>query len=681
MPSNEPFAEFLDDYYVECDEHLTLSRRCLLSLEASVDRPHVDPDLLNDLFRSFHSIKGLSAMVGMRDAERLAHQMESYLSGLRNRRLRLSAAGFEALLAGVSLLEQVIASQRESGRPPDVDDVVQRFDRLLVDSAQEGDRPTTSPQAASQHSASLPHDKQLQVDAALASGARAWWITFLPSQELSARDINVNTVRERLQRLGQLVQAVPKVGDSGQIAFSFLVAGDIDETAFEGWQDEGLSFDPYEAEVTEPTVEENVSPAEESIPDAAQVPTRLMPSNLVRVDLARLDHLMQLVGELVVSRSRLDDNLKQLGARLPRSDWRSLQETNQSIERQLRDLREGMMRIRLVPIREIFARMQFVVRDLNREYQKQTVLELIGQETEIDKFLVERMMDPLLHLVRNAIAHGLESADERIAAGKPAAGQIWLRATATGETIVIEVEDDGRGIDAQAVLARARSAGVTVLEGETDETTLLDILCSPGFSTRDEADRVSGRGVGMAVVRSTVEELAGTLTLQTSRGRGTRFTIQLPLTLAIADSLIVEVAGQMFAVPQVSVREVLHLDRDEVTSLENNELIRYREGVLPLVRLASIFNLPRQNHRMFYAIVVGTGLSAVAIGIDRVVGLREIVVRPMSDPLVRVAGISGATELGDGRVVLILDASMLSRANRKSSLASTGVIPVPALQS
>lgn len=388
-------------------------------------------------------------------------------------------------------------------------------------------------------------------------------------------------------------------------------------------------------------------------------------SHLVRVDLDRLDELMRMVGELVISRARLDDGLRRLGAAVPEAELRPLQETNLALERQLRDLREGVMRVRMVPVREVFARMQFVVRDLTREYRKRAALELSGQETEIDKFVVERMMDPLLHLVRNAVSHALEDPDERAARGKPPEGRIALRASTTGETITIEVEDDGRGIEAGPVFARARAAGLVAAEAPEDPAALLDVICAPGFSTRDVADRASGRGVGMAVVRTVVEELGGSLTLHTEPGRGTRFTIQLPLTLAIADALIVAVGRERYAVPQVSVREVLQLEPAALTVLENNEIVSYRGGVLPLLRLRDFFGLADRDGAGLYALVTGDGLNAVGLVVDRVLGLREVVVRPLGDPLVRAPGIAGATELGDGEAVLILDATALTRIVRQ----------------
>jgi two-component system chemotaxis sensor kinase CheA len=391
-----------------------------------------------------------------------------------------------------------------------------------------------------------------------------------------------------------------------------------------------------------------------------------MPSNVIRVDLGRLDDLMRQVGELVISRARVDDNVKRLADKAPALNWRPLQEATSALERQLRDLREGVMRVRMVPVRDVFARMQFIVRDLAHEAGKKIALELSGQETEIDKMIVERMMDPLLHLVRNAVSHGLETPEERVARGKNPEGKLVLKASTTGETIVIEVEDDGRGLDTEAIFARARAKGLSP-DGPGDAASLLDVICAPGFSTRDEADRASGRGIGMSVARNVTEEMGGSLALETQTGHGTKFTIRLPLTLSIADALIVDVGGQTFAIPQVSVREVIHVRPDAVNTLENNELISHHDGVLPLLRLARFFGLSEPLDQPFHALVVGAGNSSIGLAVNRVLGLREIVVRPLTDSVIRVPGISGATELGDGRAVLILDAMALTRASRKES--------------
>jgi two-component system chemotaxis sensor kinase CheA len=345
-----------------------------------------------------------------------------------------------------------------------------------------------------------------------------------------------------------------------------------------------------------------------------------------------------------------------------------VQENAQIIERQLRDLREGVMRVRLVKVGEIFRRMPLAVRDLAREMGKEVRLEIRGQETEIDKFVIERMMDPVLHLVRNAVSHGLETPDQRQAAGKPREGTLTLSAAAVGDSVILEIIDDGRGVDVAAVAARARRAGLLAEDAALDAADVLDVICAPGFSTREETDRASGRGIGMAVVKSTVEDLNGTLSLESTPGGGTRFVIELPVTLSIADALIAHVGDRQFAVPQASVREIIEVAVDAFRAIERHEMVPYRGGSLPVVRLTTHFGLGSAPRTAFHVLVTGAGSDAVGIVVDRVASQQEIVVRSIQDTLARVPGVTGATDLGDGRVVLILDLAALARAARANAM-------------
>jgi two-component system, chemotaxis family, sensor kinase CheA len=629
----EFFDQFLDDYYAECDEHLVSIRRALVTLEDEVDAGTVDRALLDSLFRSFHTLKGISGMVGLAAAEQLAHHLESYLRELREGTLALSLPGFEALVAGVSLLENVIDARRNDQPIPSIDEVVERLQ-------------TASANSTSSES-STPASQKGE------SRAVRWLVEFTPTAELAERGVNVNSVRSRLQELGQLVQSKPVVKGAGEIAFEFIVVTDACQTAFASFETDGLTFKPAPVE-----------PAPQPR-DTQPVPT-IAPASVVRVDLDRLDDLMRIIGELAISRTRLEDQLTELKRMMPAAAWRSLQETNQSMGRQLRDLRESVMRVRMVQIGEIFERMMFVVRDLARESGKKIIVQLSGGETEIDKFLVERMMDPLLHLVRNAVSHGIETVAEREAQGKRSEGVLSLSAATVGERIVIKIADDGRGIDRSLVLQRAIARGISHGNSDIDDEALLDLICTPGFSTRDEADRESGRGVGMDVVKKATEELGGRMSLATKVGEGTTFTIELPLTLAIAEALIVSVNGQRFAVPQSAVREVLEVESASTRVLENNEIISYRGKVLPLLRLARVFEMNHQRGESFHVLVIGEEANAVGLAVDRILGQREIVVRAIKDPLAQSRGIAGATELGDQRVVLILDITALRQLAMKS---------------
>jgi len=616
--------QFLDDYFAECDEHIAAVRRHLLALDQQVGEGRIDIALLDELFRSFHTIKGISGMVGFREEEQLAHRIEDTLRAVRQGDLSLTMESIDGLIESVALLDRRLAARRSKSPLP-------------VD-------PNPVPEVAA-----------VIGEAPLLTFS----VEFTPTQALAERGININSLRARMQEIGEILRSTPKVKGQGEISFQFQVRTHVDLCALPEWNAEGL---------------QTVADAHVPVEIHRQVP-KVGTSNVVRVDLARLDELIRTVGEMVTSRARMEDQVKQARKILPSAEWRAMFESTQAMARQLRDLREGVMRVRMVQVGEIFDRMQFVVRDMARESGKRVIVEVVGQETEIDKFLIERLMDPLLHLVRNAVSHGLERPDERRAAGKPPEGRLTLRATTTGENVSIEIADDGRGIDVDRVAERARATGLLAAGVVLDDARLLELICYPGFSTRAEADRESGRGVGMDVVKSTVEALTGSLSFSTERDKGSRFCIELPLTLAMADALIVAVRGQTYAVPQSTVREVFEVDDSSVRALEHNEIIAHRGGALPLFRLSEFFKLPapRQSRDgRFHVFVTGTGPNALGIAVDRIVGHQEIVVRMIGDSLVQVPGIAGATDLGDEKVVLILDVPALRRSALQERLISPG---------
>jgi two-component system chemotaxis sensor kinase CheA len=643
------FTEFLDDFFAECDEHLITIRRALLALEPAPQQ--LDSQALDLLLRSFHTIKGLAGMVGVQAVEQVAHHMEDYLRALRSGQTWLTNEGLRLLGGGAGVIEQVLGAYQMKRPAPDVAPIIQQAIAALPSQPAVSALLSPAPPGPAQPASAA--QEQARIDELARQGVSLWEVHFAPTAELTARGVNVNSVRAQLEAVGEIVRATPRMEGPGRLRFDFLLASEEDLARFTTWAEEGLSYEPF------------VQPAPAGLDAPTPVLSRpLAAMSVVRVDLTRIDAVIEVVGELVISRSRLREQLQPLEAEVAVPAWRALQETMLALERQLRDLRQGVMHMRLVSIGEIFTRMQFAARELADDLNKGIAVVLDGETTEIDKFIVERMHDPLLHLVRNAASHGLEHADERLAAGKPARGTIGLRATTTGDTVTIAIEDDGRGIDAERVWARGRALGLLHADAPLDQAALLELLCAPGFSTRDEADRVSGRGVGMDVVNKTVQELGGALSLQTEAGRGTCFTIDLPLTVAIADALIVTTAGQTFAVPMPAVREIIEVMPEAITTLEKNELIAYRTGALPLVRLARRFGLAGAGRR-HYALIVGAGLDAVGIAVDQIIGKREIVVRPLSDPLLAIDGLAGAAELGDGRPIFILDAARLARSPRQ----------------
>ena len=623
---------FLDDYFAEAEEHLAAIRRALLSLEQSVGEAHLDSALLEELFRSFHSLKGIAGMVDHRETEALAHELESYLRALREGDAILSSTGMDLLIKGAGALEASIAARRANEAARDTTSIVTEIQSLIErDGAAQ---PAAAPELR---------------------GRGNWTCVFTPSPALLARGINVDAVRARLREHGEIISAAPVITAQGAVAFQFEISAPLSDEMIEQWQADGLQFAPIAADAPAVTGAE-----------AAEKPGGILSSgHYVRVDLARLDELMRMIGNLVIMRSRLTDTLARSERYLPPGHYRDIEDDAEAIERELRELREGVMRIRLVPVGEIFRRMPFVVRDLARESGRSVNVVLTGQDTKIDKFLVERMMDPVMHLVRNAVSHGIETPAERQAAGKPAAATLRLSASASGETVVIEIADDGRGIDVERVTERARQAGLPLPAGPLDSVALLEVISAPGFSTREASDRVSGRGFGMNVVRETLQELGGTIQLETEAGKGTRFIIELPLTLAITAAMLARVGDQIFAVPQASVREVAEIDARAIRALQGAEVVDFRGAPLPVIRLSKALNITTADADRFHAFIIGSGGAAVGLLVDRIVGHREIVVRATADPLIRVDGVTGATDLGDGKAVLILDAAAIARTVRE----------------
>jgi two-component system chemotaxis sensor kinase CheA len=466
----------MDDFYAECDEHLGDVRSGLLLLESAIGKRTLDLSILQRIFRNFHSLKGIFGMAGLQLAETLAHRTEDYVRALTRNEVPFSDEGFGALTAATERLEQIVVAHREKKPAPDIASLLDRFGALLEES-----------QEAAPATARPSDGLEQRVAEARAGGMRVWQCFFEPSAVLAEKQLTVNSARARAQELGAILHSAPKIEPGGKISFEFVVASPLAEVDTARWEGEGIRIREYVTPAAVPA-----SPAtSDSLPPVAFV----APSHVVRVDLTRLDELMRIMGDMVVHRARLEEVSNRVVALLPTNEARALQEVNIAFGRELRNLRDGLMRVRLVPVGEIFQRLPFVVRDLAHETGKRIRLSAAGQETEIDKYLVERLKDPLLHLVRNSVTHGIETSEERVAAGKPPEATISMRATTVGETVLIEISDDGRGVDLDRVVARARGAGMVVAD-RPDSADLLELISQPGFSTRDALTGERGAASG-----------------------------------------------------------------------------------------------------------------------------------------------------------------------------------------
>jgi len=617
--------DFLEDFSLEADELLRTINQHLLALGEAVSASARQP-IFQELLRAYHTLKGLAGMMGLDQVVEICHGSESLL----NRKVEVEV---DLLLEGSRLMARIVGTLPDRHELPEVGRHLSR----LRGSDQPG-QAVGLPEEIARHLNEPDWDRLLQ---GLQDGLMVAVAYFSPSPEQASQGVNVNLARETLLNCGDLVRAVPLIeGSSVRFAFVLLHPPESQPDPLPGLVWESLQ-QPARADVPEL--------AEESI-----APTRTYSlANTVRVEVGRLDDIMRLVGDLVVSRWRLQNALEQSGV-----DERAgapIRDSAMRIERQLRDLRQAVTRARMVPLSEVFGRMPLAVRDLARSSHCQVRLEMEGEETQVDKVLVERLLDPLLHLVRNSLAHGLESPQERERSGKDPVGFLRLAAIPQGDSIRIEVEDDGRGLDLEQI---GRAAGIRTPQ---DATQALEILCRPGFSTRLQAAKDAGRGVGMDVVRTAVAEMGGFLGVESQPGRGCKFWMRLPLTLTIVDSFLVSLAGECYAVARDSVTEVLEVG--EVQRHPGGELVAWRGGALPLMRLRRLLNVPAglAEPKFPHALVYAAGEDRVALVVDRVVGLREVVVRPMADPLLARPWLGGATELGDGSMALILDLPQLVR--------------------
>jgi two-component system chemotaxis sensor kinase CheA len=647
------FSEFNEDCYAECEEHFVIIRRDLLALEKMMATQQFDQNIIQELFRSYHTLKGLTGMIGQSQAEKLAHLQESFLKSLDKGNGTLSEQTLDALFQGVKAMEAMVSALRKNIQPPDMTDLIKELS-LLGTKDQQAQPPEKQETSTGQIPAEAPATPSTD-----ATGS-TFLLSFIPDKELFAKGINVNSIRGAIEKVGKIIKTEPVVQEGGKVQFNFTVSANLPPEEIEKAMEGKVLVKQISRNSPEAPAPER-EPLKKSPASSMQADTAK--SHLVRVDLNRLDDIMKMIGDLVISRSRLEETVKSMDGKISLQEHRLLQENVQLIERQLRSLREGVMRVRLVPIGDAFDRMQFVVRDLIKESRKKIQLELKGKETEIDKAMVEKMLDPLLHLVRNAVSHGLEMPDQRTAKGKPEMGHIYLSAHTSGDSVIIEIEDDGKGIDKEKVLLTAINKGIIEPKDSLSDAELLDIICSQGFSTREEADRTSGRGVGMAVVKNTIQELGGSIRLDTRAGQGTKFTIQLPITLAIIDALIVEVKDQKFAMPQSLISEVMKVESDELVQLESSEMMQYRHGVIPVIRLSEFFHLRQKEKSGGFVMVMGSARQPVGIMTDKILNLKEIVVRPLATQLNYLKGISGASELGDNKVLLILDPAEIIKSD------------------
>ena len=617
---NDEMQEILSDFLAESSEMLEALDQHFVKLETEP----TNTELLNEIFRCMHSMKGTAGFLGFTHLVEVAHQGESLLNKLRQEEMSVSPFIIDIILEAVDAVKLLHADIRETGEDTHVDTalIVNKL-TLTMDSADDlKDVMPSAPVVGSSSAVSLkPSEEETVISEVMVPGTPGTSVAE-PEEQRIPTDSPLTP------------ESSPNVGDS---------APGLSEVLNKMQEAASRTLKAASSEPAKPIGKEG--------------------DVTVRVETKRLDHVMNLVGELVLGRNRLmklgygleeqyetDPLIRELGLAFAQLNLVTS------------DLQLAVMKTRMVPIRKVFSKFPRLVRDLSSKLGKQVRLDLVGEDTEVDKSVADALGDPLVHLVRNSMDHGLETVEERKRAGKSPEGSVRLAAYHEGNSIVIRIEDDGRGLQMDRISKSALDKGL-ISESELSTMSPRDVMkliFLPGFSTADQVSDVSGRGVGMDVVRTNISRMNGNIELDSEPGRGSQVTIRLPLTVAIIQALLVEVGSATFAVPLASVVEAVKVTKDDIKSVNGQAVLNHREQILPLLDLAQTFQIPNERTgEACFVVVVAIGAQRFGVVVDRLRAQEEVVIKSLGEFLANIQGVAGATITGDGKVVLILDMASL----------------------
>ncbi|RZL03232.1 MAG: chemotaxis protein CheA [Rubrivivax sp.] len=686
-------SQFYQVFFEEAGENLDNMEQLLLGLDIT----QADDEELNAIFRCAHSIKGGAATFGFSDVAELTHQMETLLDKLRRHELAPNASMVDVLLAsGDALKAQLARHQGNGGDTIDTTELLFNIRALVA-----GEAPVAVVAAPVAQAAAAP----VAAAAVPAKGKRVVELRVGPLEKLAQAD-ELRDLFKEIEGLGTIedLPGLPELANVRRFKletasaesdlldlFTFHVARE--EVAFLPWAEAGAAGDPDKGLFSDtapaaahdepgygffdnapgaPTgqaVAVSAVPAEGAPSVAAKPAAKAdkpaaggLESSTIRVSVEKVDQLINLVGELVITQAMLAQNSRGLDPVL----YQQLVSGLTDLDRNTRDLQEAVMSIRMIPMSTVFSRFPRMLRDLANKLGKKVELVMQGESTELDKGLVEKITDPLTHLVRNSCDHGVEMPADRIAKGKPEVGTITLAASHQGGSIVIEVRDDGRGLNREKLISKAREKGIDAPDTMSD-SDCWNLIFAPGFSTADEVTDVSGRGVGMDVVKRNITSLGGTVEIDSAEGYGMRVSVRLPLTLAIMDGMSVGVGEEVYILPLSSVVESFQVNEEMVKTIGGSgRVVEVREEYMPVIELEKVFGVPRFDweHTSGIMVVVEAEGGRVALLVDELLGQQQVVVKNLESNYRKVNDVSGATIMGDGRVALILDVGSLVRRSR-----------------
>lgn len=624
----------LELFVTEAEENIANLENGLLKLEREGDAA-----LVAELFRYAHTLKGSAGAAGLTEMSQLAHAMENLLDEVRNGTRKVTSDLVDTLLECVDMLRAMVLAIQENGKQPDPSMLIKKLSNL---SDQQSDSD------ASDHKPSSP------------VGEIPVTLNIFIKPECPMPSVRAFQAYLIMSRYGEIVSLEPPVSEiqAGRAKYRLVAKVKLsDDNSLSELEQELTKFDDLVVEVQRQKDGQKVS---EIVTAQKEVETSTAPQaelQSVRVSIEQMDALLNLVGELVIERARLERGVRKVAEINGNGIAEELQGVTERVSRIVSQLQESLTRTRMVPLNVVFARFPRLVRELSRSMGKRVQLKIEGEDTEIDRALVEKLNECLVHLVRNAIDHGIEPPDERIAAGKPPEGLIEISASQSEGSVIVVVRDDGRGIDPNKIRRKAIERGLLTEEqaSSLSDDEAIQFIFRSGFSTKEEVSEVSGRGVGMDAVKNAMEQIGGTIDLHSQIGAGTTVTLRLPLTLAIIPALLVRVGGRLFALPMHSVTEVLDLQRSDVQEIGTGEKVLVLRGnPLPLFSLAKLLGIPN-GRTEGTGVIVRQQEKLIAVSVEAVEGKDEIVIKPLGYPLHNLRSFIGATILGDGSIALIVD--------------------------
>lgn len=671
--------QYLEVFIEESKEHLQACNEQLLELEKNPE----DIKIVNEIFRSAHTLKGMSATMGYEDLANLTHQMENVLDAIRNQKIKVNAEILDVVFLAVDDLEAMVQSIAEGGDGKrDVSEAVEKL--MLIE---KGESPAQSA-ARAETAAAIAEPQGLikstyddfewtVIQQSKEQGFESYEISIELRADCLLKAARVYMVFEVLEKSGEVIKSTPSVEQLEEEQFDqeFSVTivtketpEDIRQKLLKVSEVERIEVLPLSMgnySTQEAVKEAEAAPPADVAAEAAsdmpkedkKAPAAKQVSNkTIRVNIERLDILMNLFEELVIDRGRLEQISKELNNQ-------ELHETVEHMSRISGDLQNIILNMRMVPIETVFNRFPRMVRQLARDLNKKINLEIVGAETELDRTVIDEIGDPLVHLIRNALDHGVETPEVRKENGKSEEGNVVLKAYHSGNHVFIEIEDDGAGINKDKVIKKALKNGIITEQTASALTDkqAYELIFASGFSTADKISDVSGRGVGLDVVKNTIESLGGSVSIDSKMGQGSIFSIQLPLTLSIISVMLVEIEKEKYAIPLSSIIETAIIRKEDILSAHNQKVIDFRGKVVPLLSLKEIFEVPSENQEEEFisVVIVRKGEKMAGLVVDSFIGQQEVVLKSLGNYLTSVFAISGATILGDGQVALIVDCNAL----------------------